>query len=83
MKTVFTYARVKWFYSQSERTYYLNYSIKNHIKYNLQLSKYNFLLYHTVCKRKTIITKVENFEKLQRVRLELKLETSPFQNLPF
>ena len=35
MKTVFTYACVKWFYSQSERTYYLNYSIKNHIKYKL------------------------------------------------
>ena len=27
-KTVFTYAHVKWFYGQSERTYYLNYFIK-------------------------------------------------------
>ena len=26
-KTVFTYARVKWFYGQSERAYYLNYFI--------------------------------------------------------
>ena len=26
-KTVFTYAHVKWFYGQSERTYYLNYCI--------------------------------------------------------
>ena len=26
-KTVFTYAHVKWFYGQSERTYYLNYFI--------------------------------------------------------
>ena len=26
-KTVFTYAHVKWFYSQSERAYYLNYFI--------------------------------------------------------
>ena len=29
-KTVFTYARVKWFYGQSERAYYLNYFIKTH-----------------------------------------------------
>ena len=28
MKTVFTYAHVKWFYGQSERAYYLNYFIK-------------------------------------------------------
>ena len=27
MKTVFTYTHVKWFYSQSERVYYLNYFI--------------------------------------------------------
>ena len=27
MKTVFTYAHVKWFYGQSERAYYLNYFI--------------------------------------------------------
>ena len=27
MKTVFTYAHVKWFYGQSERVYYLNYFI--------------------------------------------------------
>ena len=27
-KTVFTYARVKWFYGQSERAYYLNYFTK-------------------------------------------------------
>ena len=27
MKTVFTYAHLKWFYGQSERTYYLNYFI--------------------------------------------------------
>ena len=27
-KTVFIYARVKWFYGQSERAYYLNYFIK-------------------------------------------------------
>ena len=26
-KTVFTYTHVKWFYRQSERTYYLNYFI--------------------------------------------------------
>ena len=26
-KTVFTYAHVKWFYGQSEHTYYLNYFI--------------------------------------------------------
>ena len=30
-KTVFTYVHVKWFYGQSERTYYLNYFIKKHI----------------------------------------------------
>ena len=29
-KTVFTYARVKWFYGQSERAYYLNYFIINY-----------------------------------------------------
>ena len=29
MKTVFTYTHVKWFYGQSERTYYLNYFIKH------------------------------------------------------
>ena len=28
MKTVFTYAHVKWFYGQSEPAYYLNYFIK-------------------------------------------------------
>ena len=28
VKTMFTYAHVKWFYDQSERTYYLNYFIK-------------------------------------------------------
>ena len=27
MKTVSTYAHVKWFYGQSERVYYLNYFI--------------------------------------------------------
>ena len=27
-KTVFTYTHVKWFYGQSEHTYYLNYFIK-------------------------------------------------------
>ena len=27
MKTVFTYAHVKWFYGQSEHVYYLNYFI--------------------------------------------------------
>ena len=27
MKTMFTYAHVKWFYGQSERAYYLNYFI--------------------------------------------------------
>ena len=34
MKTVFTYAHVKWFYGQSERVYYLNYFI-NHFIYQL------------------------------------------------
>ena len=34
MKTVFTYAHVKWFYGQSERAYYLNYFI-NHFIYQL------------------------------------------------
>ena len=29
MKTMFTYTHVKWFYGQSERTYYLNYFIKH------------------------------------------------------
>ena len=29
MKTVFTYAHVKWFYGQSEGAYYLNYFIIN------------------------------------------------------
>ena len=29
MKTMFTYADVKWFYGQSECTYYLNYFIMN------------------------------------------------------
>ena len=28
MKTVFTYAHVKWSYGQSEHTYYLNYFMK-------------------------------------------------------
>ena len=28
-KTVFTYAHVKWFYDQSERVYYSNYSIND------------------------------------------------------
>ena len=30
MKTVFTYAHVKWFYGQSERAYYFNYFIKEY-----------------------------------------------------
>ena len=29
MKTVFTYAHVKWLYGQSEHAYYLNYFIKS------------------------------------------------------
>ena len=28
---MFTYAQVKWFYSQSEHTYYLNYFIINNV----------------------------------------------------
>ena len=36
-KTVFTYAHVKWFYSQSERAYYLNYFIVPYIKGALTL----------------------------------------------
>ena len=30
-KIMFTCAHVKWFYGQSERAYYLNYFIKNHV----------------------------------------------------
>ena len=30
-KTMFTYARVKWFYGQSERAYYLNYFIIHNV----------------------------------------------------
>ena len=33
MKTVFTYAHVKWFYGQSERAYYLNYFINSYLKH--------------------------------------------------
>ena len=33
MKTVFTYAHVKWFHGQSERAYYLNYFINAHVKW--------------------------------------------------
>ena len=36
MKTMFTYAHVKWFYGQSERAYYLNYFIKIYLS-NLHL----------------------------------------------
>ena len=32
MVSVFTYAHVKWFYGQSERTYYLKYFIMNNVK---------------------------------------------------
>ena len=37
MKTVFTYAHVKWFYGQSERAYYLNHFIKNIFKVKFYL----------------------------------------------
>ena len=45
-KTVFTYAHVKWFYGQSERTYYLNYFIKS-----ISISKY-ILISHQMVRAK-------------------------------
>ena len=71
MKTVFTYAHVKWFYSQSEHMYYLNYNKKSYKVQVITFSYQKTIFYF-------IIQFVENFEKLQRVHLELKLETSPF-----
>ena len=40
MKTVFTYAHVKWFYGQLERAYYLNYFIKFYGKRKLLSKKH-------------------------------------------
>ena len=44
MKTVFTYAHVKWFYGQSECAYYLNYFIKYFFKI-LCLTLSEFLIF--------------------------------------
>ena len=53
-KTVFTYARVKWFYGQSERAYYLNYFITLYI---ILASKYGmlFLFLDTNTKKKLLL----------------------------
>ena len=40
---MFTYAHVKWFYSQSERAYYLNYFIMLIYKWERNLVNINFV----------------------------------------
>ena len=42
-KTVFTYARVKWFYGQSESAYYLNYFINRDYSIEKAHKRFSFM----------------------------------------